>query len=70
VKSRLLRLSNARASSAGALPGAEEGAPGRPTLKRRQPTPDEPATNPDGTPIEKQEAPKLKRNDVPKPTQP
>jgi predicted Zn-dependent protease len=70
VKSRLLRLSNARASSAGALPGAEEGAPGRPTLKRRQPTPDEPATNPDGTPIEKQEAPKLKRNDGAKPTQP
>jgi predicted Zn-dependent protease len=70
VKSRLLRLSNARASSAGALPGAEEGAPGRPTLKRRQPTPDEPATNPDGTPIEKQEAPKLKKNDSAKPTQP
>ncbi|MDQ5844082.1 MAG: M48 family metallopeptidase, partial [Acidobacteriota bacterium] len=60
VKSRLLRLSNARASSAGALPTAEEGAPGRPTLKRRQPTPDEPAIGPDGTPIEKQEPPKLK----------
>lgn len=70
VKSRLLRLSNARASSAGALPGADEGAPGRPTLKRRQPTPDEPATNPDGTPIEKQEAPKLKKNDSVKPPQP
>jgi predicted Zn-dependent protease len=73
VKSRLLRLSNARASSAGALPGAEEGPPGRPTLKRRQPTPDEPATNPDGTevkPAEKQEAPKLKRNEGSKPTQP
>jgi predicted Zn-dependent protease len=70
VKSRLLRLSNARASTAGALPGAEEGAPGRPTLKRRQPTPDEPSTNPDGTPIEKQEAPKLKKNDGAKPTQP
>ena len=28
VKGRLLRLSNARASTAGALPGAEEGAPG------------------------------------------
>jgi predicted Zn-dependent protease len=66
VKARLLRLSNARASTAGALPGAEEGPPGRPTLKRRQPTPDDSTTNPDGTeskPAEKQEAPKLKRND-------
>ncbi|HKO43904.1 MAG TPA: M48 family metallopeptidase [Pyrinomonadaceae bacterium] len=61
VKSRLMRLSNARATSAGALPGPEEGPPGRPTLKRRQPTPDEPSTNPDGTPIEKQDAPKLKK---------
>src|SRR3989441_1102703 len=30
VKARLLRLSNARASSTGALPGADEGAQGRP----------------------------------------
>jgi predicted Zn-dependent protease len=67
VKARLLRLSNARASTAGALPGAEEGPPGRPTLKRRQPTPDDSTTtNPDGTeskPAETKEAPKLKRND-------
>jgi predicted Zn-dependent protease len=71
VKSRLLRLSNARATTTGALPGAEEGPPGRPTLKRRQPTPDEPSTNPDGTPIEKQDAPKLKKNDEgAKPPQP
>ena len=73
VKSRLLRLSNARASSSGALPSAEEGAPGRPTLKRRQPTPDDSTTNPDSgeqKPSEKQEPPKLKRNDVPKPPQP
>ena len=73
VKGRLLRLSNARASIAGALPGAEEGPPGRPTLKRRQPTPDEPTTNPDGTevkPAETKEAPKLKRGDAPKPTTP
>jgi len=72
VKGRLLRLSNARASTAGALPGAEEGAPGRPTLKRRQPTPDEPTATPDAEqkPAEKQEAPKLKRNDGTKPTQP
>lgn len=72
VKARLLRLSNARASVAGALPGADEGAPGRPTLKRRQPTPDEP-TNPAGSeskPIEKQDPPKLKKNGTPKPEQP
>lgn len=72
VKSRLLRLSNARATSSGALPGAEEGAAGRPTLKRRQPTADEPATTPDSEqkPVETKEAPKLKRNDGSKPTQP
>jgi len=70
VQARLMRLSNARATSTGALPGPEEGPPGRPTLKRRQPTPDEPSTNPDGTPIEKQEAPKLKTNDGAKPPQP
>jgi predicted Zn-dependent protease len=56
VKSRLLRLSNARASTAGALPGAEDGPPGRPTLKRRQPTPDE-TPAPDGG-IETKPAPK------------
>jgi predicted Zn-dependent protease len=72
VKSRLLRLSNARASTAGAIAGAEEGAPGRPTLKRRQPTPDDPTASPDAEPkpAEKQEPPKLKRNDGTKPTQP
>lgn len=65
VKGRLLRLSNARATTAGALPGAaEDGAPGRPTLKRRQPTPDDSTAAPDAEkPGEKQEAPKLKRND-------
>lgn len=73
VKARLLRLSNARSSTAGALPGAEEGAPGRPTLKRRQPTPDDTTTNPDGSeskPAEKAEPPKLKKNDGTKPPQP
>lgn len=65
VKAKLLRLSNARASTAGALPGAEEGAPGRPTLKRRQPTPDDTTTNPDGTETkpETKEPPKMKRAD-------
>ncbi len=68
VKARLLRLSNARASVAGALPGADEGAPGRPTLKRRVPTPDE-TSSPDG--IEpKKESPTLKKNESVKPPPP
>ncbi len=71
VKSRLLRLSNARASTAGALSAGGEGPPGRPTLKRRQPTPDDSTTNPDSgeqKPGEKQGPPTLKRNDGSKPT--
>ncbi|MGH9883294.1 MAG: M48 family metallopeptidase [Pyrinomonadaceae bacterium] len=71
VKDRLLRLSNARASTAGALAGGEDGAPGRPTLKRRQPTPDDPTSTPEGEQKpEKKEAPQLKRNDGTKPAQP
>jgi predicted Zn-dependent protease len=74
VKARLLRLSNARASTAGALPGADEGAPGRPTLKRRQPTPDDTTTTQDGSeskPGEKQEGPpKLKKQDGSQPDKP
>src|SRR5213593_4510461 len=50
VKNRLLRLSNARATATGAIPGDDNGTPGRPTLKRRQPTPDDSTTTtPDGT---------------------
>jgi predicted Zn-dependent protease len=68
VKNRLLRLSNARASSTGALPGAENGPPDRPTLKRRQPTPDDTTTNPDtGEPKPGDAPPKLKKNDGTKP---
>ncbi len=75
VKARLMRLSNARATSSGAIAGAEEGPPGRPTLKRRQPTPDDATTTPETgeqKPGEKQEPPKLKKNDGTKPatTQP
>jgi len=74
VKARLLRLSNARASAAGALPGAEDGPPGRPTLKKRQPTPDDSTTTPDGgiesKPGEKTAPPVLKKNDGTKPAQP
>jgi predicted Zn-dependent protease len=66
VKARLLRLSNAKASSTGTIGASEDGAPGRPTLKRRQPTPDD-STPPEGTgvkPDDKKpnEPPKLKRN--------
>ncbi len=75
VRGRLLRLSNARATTSGAIGGAEEGPPGRPTLKRRQPAPDDPTAIPESgeqKPAEKQEAPKLKRNEAPQPatTQP
>ena len=65
VKGRLLRLSNARASTTGALQGADEnGAPGRPTLKRRNPTPDDPPSVQDGEtkPADSSAPPKLKRN--------
>lgn len=71
AKGRLLRLSNARASSAGELPGGDNGAPGRPTLKRRQPTPDDSTTAPDtgDKPADtKQAPPQLKRPDTPNPS--
>jgi predicted Zn-dependent protease len=71
VKGRLLRLSNARATTSGALPGStDDGTPGRPTLKRRQPTPDDSTTAPGTTDDNSQpsntkpsDPPKLKRND-------
>jgi predicted Zn-dependent protease len=68
VKARLLRLSNARATSSGAIQaGDDNGAPGRPTLKRRQPTPDDSTTTTtdgDQKPADQQQGPpKLKRND-------
>jgi|ERR1051326_4646609 predicted Zn-dependent protease len=64
VKNRLLRLSNARASSSGAIASSDDGTPGRPTLKRRQPTPDDSTTTaPDGTqkPDSKPAPPTLRR---------
>ncbi|HEX8189355.1 MAG TPA: M48 family metallopeptidase [Pyrinomonadaceae bacterium] len=62
VKNRLLRLSNARASSAGDIAPGEDGAPGRPTLKRRSPGADEAGTPAEGaTPEKKNEAPVLKK---------
>src|SRR6266481_7294803 len=69
VKAKLLRLSNARATTAGVLPAGDDGAPGRPTLKRRQPTPDDSTTTPDNgeqKPAD-QGPPKLKKNDGTKP---
>jgi hypothetical protein len=69
VKNRLLRLSNARASSTGTIAAGDDGTPGRPTLKRRQPTPDDPTTtNPDGTQKadpNKPAPPTLRRNPEP-----
>jgi len=68
VKARLMRLSNARATSTGAIQaGDDTGAPGRPTLKRRSPTPDDSTTTttPEGEQKTTEQAapPKLKRND-------
>lgn len=75
VKARLLRLSNARASTAGDISASSDGAPGRPTLKRRQPTADgsTTTTTDEQKPSEqKDEAPKLKRrtSDTTPPAQP
>jgi predicted Zn-dependent protease len=65
VKARLLRLSNARATTAGDISGKDDGTPGRPTLKRRQPTDDTTApTDGDQKPSDAKpnDPPKLKRN--------
>lgn len=67
VKARLMRLSNARATTAGDLSGKDDGAPGRPTLKRRQPTDDSTAPSDGSTDQKPSESkptdpPKLKRN--------
>jgi predicted Zn-dependent protease len=71
VKNRMLRLSNARATSTGTIGGSDDGTPGRPTLKRRQPTPDDPTTTPDGTAkpdSTKPAPPSLKRGPQPQAT--
>ncbi|HEY0404653.1 MAG TPA: M48 family metallopeptidase [Pyrinomonadaceae bacterium] len=75
VKARLMRLSNARATTAGDISGGkDDGTPGRPTLKRRQPPSDD-STAPGGTdqqPSESKPAdpPKMKRNTDDGATQP
>ncbi|HEX8068571.1 MAG TPA: M48 family metallopeptidase [Pyrinomonadaceae bacterium] len=70
VKARLLRLSNAKASTTGDLAGGNDGSGnGRPTLKRRQPTPDDSTStgtsDSTGTSSDTQQSqpPKLKRRD-------
>src|ERR1043166_7169727 len=74
VKNRLLRLSNARVTNNGAIAASDDDTPGRPTLKRRQPTPDDSTTtNPDGTQKPKTDsnkpaAPTLKRGPDAQPT--
>ena len=65
VKGRLMRMSNAKASTAGNIAADDNSAPGRPTLKRRQPPPPEGASD-STTPAPSDKAPadppKLKRN--------
>ena len=64
VKARLMRLSNARATTAGDLSSGDDGAPGRPTLKRRSPTPGDSTTTPttdDQKKTDKEGPPQLKR---------
>lgn len=65
VKSRLLRLSNARASAVGDIGPNDGSAPGRPTLKRRSPGADDTTVPADGsTPPsteKKDDKPQLKR---------
>jgi len=72
VKNRLLRLSNARITSNGVIAGSDDGTPGRPTLKRRQPTPDDSTTTaPNGTQkpdSNKPAPPSLKRGGQPQPS--
>jgi predicted Zn-dependent protease len=65
VKGKLLRTSNSRITTTGDIsPTGDDGAPGRPTLKRRQPAPDDSSGDPDAPSDSKPaEPPKLKRND-------
>ncbi|MDT5120726.1 MAG: hypothetical protein QOC96_208 [Acidobacteriota bacterium] len=67
VKARLMRMSNAKATTAGNIAAGDNGAPGRPTLKRRDQTPDNTSTgtsdsNNAPTDQKPNDPPKLKRN--------
>jgi predicted Zn-dependent protease len=80
IKGKLMRLSNARATTAGDLSGGKDGdqTPGRPTLKRRQPAPDDTTapsdsgSDPQSTPSDSRpsDPPKLKRRDGSTPSTP
>jgi len=63
VKARLMRLSNARASTSGDISPGDDGSSGRPTLKRRSPTSDDSTTDDPSKPAEKKDddKPQLKR---------
>lgn len=68
IKARLMRLSNSRATTAGDLAGGKDGdqTPGRPTLKRRQPSPDD-TTAPSDSGSDSQSSPSDSRpSDPPK----
>ncbi len=69
VKAHLLRLSNAKA---GVISDIDEGEPGKPTLKRRQPEPDSSDTSGDSSsnPDKKDGPPQLKKRGEPQPTPP
>jgi Zn-dependent protease with chaperone function len=72
VKARLLRLSNSRVSSKGSIAAPDDNTPGgRPTLKRRTPTNDDPNAKPSEE-SKPGDPPKLKRNtgDPQQPQQP
>lgn len=64
IKNKLLKTTNMRISTTGDIAAGEDGAPGRPTLKRRTPPPDDSSADPNA-PQETKPAdpPKLKRND-------
>ena len=67
VKARLMRLSNAKVSTAGNIGDSEDGNNGRPTLKRRQPPPPDGSTGTSDsttapTDQKPNDPPKLKRN--------
>lgn len=74
VKSHLLRLSNSRVTTAGDITKDAEGAPGRPTLKRRQPAPDDSTGTSDSGSDQRpadsspSDPPRLKRRDGSAPT--
>ncbi|HEX8772408.1 MAG TPA: M48 family metallopeptidase [Pyrinomonadaceae bacterium] len=79
IKGKLMRLSNSRATTAGDLGGKDgDQTPGRPTLKRRQPAPDDTTapsdsgSDPQSAPSDSRpsDPPKLKRKDGTTPSAP